>query len=367
MVSSSHVTYAQVDPSSALLLRSSGKAPTKKDLDSSRYQVRELPQQNVDERRLQSSPTQVPTMPKQEVSPLLPTVNATSPKDVPISDAAKDVKTSPPNNENQSLIPPVQDMILGGSLDNISQYRRELDRDDYRRNIIDLNLVPMYIYNNSSSNFWYRNYFTSSPGVHLGADIWITPFFGFHTSYQTSLNASIKKETTSSAALPAQHEWFDAGLRFRKFFGNSKQAAGIIFSVDFSEYQFKIEKSAQNRIGTKSSGAKIGIETILPKNDVYQWNLGFVIVPRVDHKQVDTVLDIESGSSQESTRLGVSVGGRFVFSRKSQVFWKLSHEVEKNLFEGQSSVNDPKTGAPIDGVDVTNSFTILSLGYTWGN
>ncbi len=360
------IGFAQVDPSSALLLRSSGKAPNKEDLDSSRYQVRERPQASSDERRLQSAPSAIQKTPPQ-VSPPADVVVAepvvSQKSEGPAESETKSIDTTGESSQGQGL----GEVLLGGSLENIHAYRQTIAGDDYRQNIVDLSFEPLYIYNDSSSNFWLRDYTTSSPGLNLAADVWITPFFGFHTSYQTSLNASVSKDIASSGKIAIDHEWFHAGLRFRKFFGVSKQASGLMFNIDFSEYQLKIESSAQNRMGLKSSGVKLGIDAIIPKSDVFQWNLGFSVVPRVDHKQVDTGLSAQSGDNQESTRMGVHVGGRFIFSRKSQFYWKLSHEVEKNLFEGESSINDPRTLAPIEGVEVTNGFTIFRLGYTWGN
>lgn len=356
---------AQMDPNSALLLRSSGKAPTKDDLDSSRYQVRENPRVNSDDRRLQSNQV-VPTQ-QQPTGPITPK----APKAVETSqDLLKTMEQNghqPQQAEPEGVAEAMQEILIGGTLENITKYRQLLDANDYRQNIVDLSIEPIYIYNDSKSNFWLREYFTSSPGLNIGAKIWITPFFGFHTSYQTSLNASIKTAFTDPGRTPVDHEWFSGGLRFRKFFGVHQQASGLIFAIDFSEYQMKIESSAQNRVGVKSSGVRLGVESLLPSSSTHQWNLGVHIIPRLDHKHVQTGISAQSGNNQESTKFGVSLGSRFIFSRKSQVFWRLSHEIEKNLFDGQSSISDARTGASVTGVEVTNSFTIFSIGYTWGN
>ena len=355
--------YSQVDPSSALLLRSSGKAPTKDDLDSSRYQVRENPANPIDERQLQSNPVNNQRPPTQTTQQPV----SVDPANGKNTAAPQDTQVNNPQPDDPGMTEAVQELLIGGTLENITRYRQLLDENDYRQNIVDLSIEPLYIYNDSQSNFWLREYFTSSPGLNIGANIWITPFFGFHTSYQTSLNASIKTAFTDPGRTPVDHEWFSGGLRFRKFFGLSQQSKGLIFALDFSEYQMKIESSAQNRVGIKSSGVRLGVESILPTSNTHQWNLGVHLVPRLDHKHVQTGISAQAGDNQESTRFGVSLGSRFVFSRKSQVYWRLSHEIEKNLYDGQSSINDARTGAPVTGVEVTNSFTIFSIGYTWGN
>lgn len=358
--------YAQVDPSSAVLLRSTGKAPDKDDLDSSRYKVRTQPFSPAeDNRRLQSAP-QPPT-------PQTPRV---SPKPVSIPEGGRlDTNTETPQSNTPSL-PTVSDpdmteqmqkLLLGGSTSEIQKYRRLLNSSDFRLNIVELSLAPIYIYNDSSSNSWYRNYVSSSPGFYVAADVWITPFFGFHTSYQAGLNSTVKGSPSSGEFIPVDHDWFGAGLRFRKFFGLGSTSPGLIFGIDFSEYQMKVPGDETNRIGVKSSGVRLSVESQIPKSQTYHWLLGFSVLPRADHKEIETGIDAESGTNQESTSVGIWVGGKFVYSRKNQVYWKLSHQVEKNLFEGQTNVNDPITGSTIDGVDVTNSMTLFSIGYIWGN
>lgn len=341
----------QSDPSSAILLRSSGKAPSKKDLDSSRYQVRERPLTSPDNRRLQSSPRQIPPKPVRQPE------ESVAIQEQPLQEVPLENSVNPIEEELKS----------SGIYPDVSKYRRALSAEDSRKNIIDLYLVPIYIYNSSDSNYWYRRYFTSSPGFHLGAEVWLTPFLGIHTSYQTSLNASVSSASGVKSQIPVDHEWFHAGLRYRKFFGLSPSSSGIVFKLDFSEYQLKLSRETANRIGVKSTGVRLGVEAVLPTGPNFHWLLGFDFIPRIDHKQTDTGVSVESGDGQESSRLGFHVGGKFVLSRKNQVFWKVSHEFEKNLFGGQSSVNDPRTGVPVEGVSVTNSFTIFSLGYTWGN
>ncbi len=364
---SAFTALSQADPNSALLLRSSGKAPTKDDLDSSRYQVRESPRGSDDDRRLQSDPRVAPS-PEPSVTAITqqPTPSQVRPQIDPTLQMG-DTTFEQHVKEAEGVTDAMQEILIGGTLENITRYKQMLDENDYRKNIVDLSIEPLYIYNDSQSNFWLREYFTSSPGLNIGANVWITPFFGFHTSYKTSLNASIKTAFADSGRTPVDHEWFRGGLRFRKFFGIHQQAKGLIFALDFSEYQMKIESSAQSRVGVKSSGVRLGVESLLPTSSAHQWNLGVHIIPRLDHKHVQTGISAQSGSNQESTGFGVSLGSRFVFSRKSQVFWRLSHEIEKNLFDGQSSVNDARTGNPVTGVEVTNSFTTFSIGYTWGN
>ncbi len=76
---------------------------------------------------------------------------------------------------------------------------------------------------------------------------------------------------------------------------------------------------------------------------------------------------MNSGSSDESTRLGLIFGGEWKFTRESQVLWGLDISTERNVFDGPASLPDPSTGETPSNVSVTNSLYMFSLGYRWGH
>jgi len=345
----SGTAFAQVDPSSVLLLRSSGQAPQRDNLDSRRYRVRKdpVPLRTSEPRPLQSAGDKTPV---KEADPAVAKEGTTQPKEAVADGPNVEI-------ENRDIYSRPEDNAL----------RQAYGPGDYRNNIIDLHVAPTFIYNDSQSNFWYRRYIQSSPGFMVGADLWLTPEFGVNTTYITSTGAAIEGEVDSRGKVNVENDWFSAELKFRKTFGDHWTAPGVIVALGYSEYDFKVSSASNNRIGVNSSGLRLRAEAILPKSEIYQWRLGVEFMPRLDHQENSSQNNFQSGGSNESSLMGVSVGGKFIFSREHQMFWSVSYQLERNLFSGSSNVNDPRLDqAPVTGVEVTNTFTIFSLGYTWG-
>jgi len=301
-------------------------------------------------RPLQSSQEKVPLNSLQTKESVAPAVEVSE----------KKVIEQSPKQESQEpvqIVSPYQNRL-----------RKKYGFDDYRSNIVDLHVAPLFFYNDSSSNYWYRKHIQSSPGFMVGADVWLSPKIGVNTTYQTTSGASIEAEPNSSSKVSTENDWFSAELKYRRTFGNSVASGGVILAAGYSEYEMSVASRAESRIALKSSGLKLRAEAIIPESKTYQWRLGVSFMPRLDHKEVKTNINVKSGQGNESSRLGLSLGGRFIYSSKHQVFWNLSHEIERNLYSGSSNLNDPRFDlAPVTGVEVTNSFTIFSIGYTWGH
>lgn len=341
---------AQVDPSSALLLRSSGQAPQRENLDSSRYRVRK-----------DSTPLR-----SQEPRPLQSEGVSRSTKQNPSASAQKQSGNESVSSEKsaENKGESVQAPMTPGQ----NNLRKAFAPGDYRTNIVDLHVAPTFIYNDSQSNFWYRRYIQSSPGFMVGADLWLTPEFGVNTTYTTSSGASVEADVDERGKVGVENDWFSAELKYRKTFGLSPTAPGVVVGLGYSEYELKVSSASGNRIGVKSAGVRLRAEAILPKSPTYQWRLGVEFMPRLEHEETGGQVNVESGGSNESSRMGVSVGGKFIFSREHQMFWSVQYQIERNLFSGSSNVNDPRANtSPVTGVEATNAFTIFSLGYTWGH
>ena len=63
----------------------------------------------------------------------------------------------------------------------------------------------------------------------------------------------------------------------------------------------------------------------------------------MSHSEVKTGLTLKSGSDPAADKLGVMIGGKFMFDRGHRMFWKIRHDIEKNLFKGTANTNDPVT------------------------
>lgn len=357
--------WAQLDPSSALLLRSGTPPTSKENLDSSRYTIR--PESSTKKEQVHIEQVKEEKKAKTTTSPVEQTqlIETLIPEEKkPASEGVSQIEEL--DEKARPVGKQVKELFLGGSEEEIESYRRMLHPLDTRNNLIEIILAPAFIYNESKSSYWFRDYVSSSPGLVAGANLWLTPFFGIQSGFQTNLNGEIRGNATGTKNIPIEQEWFDAGLRFRKFFGLSRKSSQLVFGIDYSEYIMRVPSDDTNRIGSKSSGVRLNIEANLPSSATHSWILGAEIIPRETHDESKTGINVKSGSKNESTLIGFSFGGLYTFDRSNQVFWKISHRYEKNIFDGQANTTDPVTSIKPEGVTVDNSFTVFQLGYRWG-
>jgi hypothetical protein len=129
----------------------------------------------------------------------------------------------------------------------------------------------------------------------------------------------------------------------------------------------KIAADATERVGVKSGGLRLSVEAHMPSSASYSWTYGAELIPKVTHAETKAVTLITSGTENETNVVGVWIGGEFQFSRKERMFWKFQHSLEKNLFGGTATLNDPVTSSRPSGVVVNQSQTFLEVGYTFGN
>lgn len=341
-----------MDPSSALLLRNGGRVPEKEKLDSGRYTIR---------------PSEPPMPPKVAAPKPQPAVAPNAPASVVAGQPVEPTTAVVASPASSPITSQMQELVLGGSPEEIDLYRDRLHPEDTRNNLVELTLAPGYVYTNAASNYWFREYYSSAPVLMIGAQIWVTPFFGINTSITNSMNASIDSTTATDNRISLDQQWLDAGFRWRSFYGVSRKAPVMSFGLDFSEYTVRVPSSATQRVGTKTNGAKLSWEAMIPGGNSFAWQFGGFIIPRADHNENKSALTLKSGTSDESTVIGLWLGGNHTFDRRSQLFWRIQHSVEKNTFEGAASTADPVTGATPTGVSVTTGTTMFTFGYRWGN
>ncbi len=356
--------WAQVDPSSALLLRPGGRPPAKENLDSSRYTIRP---QTQSEARDEAPPRQTPVQTSQSKPVSQSTakpepVEKTETPSAPQKSSEETLAESPEGLREQ-----FREWILGGDQEKIEDYKKQIHPKDYRLNMVEVSIAPVYLYQDSQSSYWYRSFHNSSPGIYANAKLWLTPFFGINSSFMTSLGGDMVGSLDGKDRIQVDHQMFDLGLRFRKFFGTSLKSPQLSFGIDYYEHQLRLPPNSPNRIGTKTGGPRLVLDAYLPKKGVSFWNVGVELMPKSGHLEVKTAADVKSGEPGTNHGAGVWIGGLYNFDGVHQMFWKLSHRVEKNIFEGAASLPDPRTGETPEGVSVTNSLTIFSLGYRWGN
>lgn len=385
------IASAQLDSTSAVLLRSGAKAPTRQTLDSSRYKIRAPESRRDDDEVLERPGTVIPSPVsprKTKATPVTtttteitvtppPTAEPPIPAPVPPERPAEPAPsvtpvTEPTPSATAELAPPVTPPVtqqvrdlVGGTEEDISEARTSIHAQDPRTNVIDIQIAPGYYYNDSSSTYSFRDYTSNGPGLGLGMNVWLTPFFGFQSRYFSSVSSSVRSGGTNMVSTEVLS--FEAGIRFRKHFGYSREAAHLNWGLDYHDEMNKINKEATTVIGRKSSGVQVSLEAVIPSSVTYAHTVQIDIRPRMKHSEMGTGIDVKSGAKAETNAIGVSAGGEWTLDRKNRVFWKGQYSVERNLFKGTASEVNPRNGQTPDGVSVTNSLMMFYLGFKWGS
>jgi hypothetical protein len=368
---------AQFDSSSTVLLRSGGKAPSQPALDSSRYKVRTPESRkesadDIDEKPGTYIPSPVPRTREGKAAPPTPAetpasapatvVPTLTPTPSPTGEApAAPVSTAAERAEPPPVTVQVRELILGGSED-IEEYKSRVHPQDPRANILSFSFAPAYFYNGSSSNYSYRSFHSDGPGLGLGMNLWLTPFFGVQSKYFSSFSSGVRD---AGGIVPTDTQEFEAGLRFRRHFGYSRKSAQLSWGIDYRDSSNKISRDAVTLVGRKTSGLSLSIEGVLPTSVTYAHTFEVAIRPWQHHSEPGTSIDVHSGAKNQTNGVHLGLGGQWTLDRHNQVFWKGQYSVERNLFDGPASQADAHGNTP-DGVSVTNSLLIFYFGFKWG-
>ncbi|MGE4133194.1 MAG: hypothetical protein AB7F86_16245 [Bdellovibrionales bacterium] len=362
---------AQLDTTS-VLLRSGGKSQQSQNLDSSKYRIR-TPESRKDDDIEEREGTYIasPVTPRQGGKTTIKSpVKKVNPEATPETAPIIPKETVPAAANPEATPPPpvtvqVKEMILGGSDDDIEDYRKSLHPEDPRANVISVSLAPAYYYNGSDSNYSFRRFHSAGPGLGLGMNVWITPFFGLQSKFFSSVSASQRSGGVNFVPVDLQN--FEAGLRFRKHFGYSRKSKQLSLGLDYHDSITKISTDATTAIGRKSSGLSLVLEAQIPTSNTYAQTIQLDIRPRLKHSESNTGVEAKSGTKNETNALGFAYGGQWIMDRNNQVFWKAQYLVERNLFDGQATTQDPHNDQTPTGVNVTDSKIIFYFGFQWGS
>lgn len=332
---------AQIDPS--VLLLNSGSTPADRDraLEAGRYTVRPKDKDAKVPRNQQSTTGETKPDVAPETKPAQP---AASPSPSPTPAAATAQPPAP------DAVTPAYDV-----------------RDDRRLTMLEIAIAPGYLYNVSDSSYSYRSYTTSAPTISLDAKVWLSPTFAAHTSYLGTVSGNVNDSVNGSRNVSATQQWYWVGIRSRKFFGSTRLAPTLEFGLDYYEYEFRVPSDSLMRERLKSTGGQISLESEIPTSPYRSYTLGFSFAPKLQHKETATAVDFQSGGSVDANGVGISLGSKIRFDRSNAMFWKFTYSIEKDVFGGDASLADPQTGVAPSGVSVTNSFSLIQLGYTWGD
>lgn len=349
-------TFADVTPSSALLLKSAEGTPTV-NLESGRYVVKsetKVVETNTAEEVLVTPP---PATPK-------PTVKKISKKVETPKPPAPTVDAKAPITE-ENLVERLQSVLLGDH-DETLRYRESLHPDDRRQNIIEAQVAPTLMYLDSNSSYSYRNYSSSGSGLGIGAQVWTTPFFGITSSYFVTLASDMSAAVSGDRQLQVDHRFFDVGLKYRKFFTLSRKSPVTGVSLKYDEYQLNFPKKEAGRTRLKTTGISLGLDAKIPSSLTHAWTFGTDIIVRPTTTEERTALNLKSGKNPTAQTFKFFVGSEYSFSRNQSLFWKLSHRLDKTVYEGSANQVDPNSGVTPAGVSVNQGITMFELGFTFG-
>ncbi len=369
---------AQIDPSSAMLLNTNRAAVRDGGLDSGRYTVKPRsgettratthkttetpkPRDHADDVAPTPTPVASPTpTPQIEVQPAV----LQSPSPTPLRAGPESPTFTPQNDDGERDDDAAQD---SGDNETQSPITTKVQRDERRFTMLELSFSPGYLYNESKSTFAPRNYFVNSPTMSVDAGVWTSPNFGVHTNFLGTLNASVTDSLNNTKNAAASEQWFSVGARARGFFGDGSLAPTLQLGLDYREYQFRVPSDTVTRNKLMTSGLILLLDAEIPTSGLGAWVFGAEFGPRLSHAESSNAVEFRTGEDPQTTSVGVHVGAHYRFDHTQSVFWKVSYGVEKNLFNGSTTVNDPITGLPEANVSVTNSFALFQLGYTWAD
>ena len=345
----SAVAQDAIDPSSALLLssptsaRPSDRSQREQAVESGRYTVR--PKSG-----LSTVPTQQPQRRVESTS-----TNAQGTSGVP---AALPVVVHP--NSNGTVIlreGKPADAVAAESAASASAPEPTVGADsaDTLGSLLRLSIAAAYYSESSASNYSFRNYGMSGPAYAAEARVWLSEQFGVGASYFSSLAGQVSDGAAEVAVGRTDLVW---GALIREHFDSSS----LVLAVEAVESQFAVSSDAQRRLKTKSSGFRLRLE-----GDFGDWAGAVSLAPKLSHEESAAASTFQSGSGVESYAAGVALERRWLFDEHHQLFVRLQHSVERNLFTGTATRVDPTSGQAPTGVGVTVGTTLIQFGYHWSN
>lgn len=248
----------------------------------------------------------------------------------------------------------------------LSPYVENVHPDDVRNNKTELDLLPAYFWHKSASRYSYRDYKSDSMGISFSLRSIIDENYVGEASYLGSFAADIEANDATKDNVATKYEMIELGLKRRNYFGLSRKAIAFSYGLAFIDKSSKVSGGEGTRASVKTSGLKLAMDLRVPMTPHYAQTLGAYFVPKATHSEKTTALALDSGRAKENYVIGLKLGGEFKINRHHQLLWSLEQQIEKNQFSGEASLDDPDNGLKPENVSVTQTMSILSFGYRWG-
>lgn len=331
------LAWSQASPDVYLIKPSSGSV----NLDSGRYEVKETPAP-VKRKTTVDKPRVVNTQP--ELDKPVQRNDKVPPADEPKS-VAKDDVVQPSSDDDQ----------------------RSWTEVDPRFNVVQVSLTPGYLYLNSDSQSWFRNYYSSSPVVNAKAEFWMNRSISVSAGFMNSLAADMTADPSTSEKIEVDHRSYDLGVYFRKYGAKNRKASSLIAGLNYNEYQLIMDATEATRVRIKTKGVGLYLGARIPISTKKAMVLSTTLRPKLSILEGGTQSSYQSGDLDTASSYSLGIKYEHLLNRKNIFYWELEHQVDKSIYKGSTNIADPITGSTIDGVSVTSGKSLLNFGVTWGD
>jgi hypothetical protein len=268
--------------------------------------------------------------------------------------------------QREGLGPSLQNTFFGGDFESLDLYRKSLTEEDRRKNIFELDFGFQYFYNNSQSNYFYRNYNSNAPGIEIQPRFWLTPFLGLHVLYDFSLMNTVGNSPTQNTSTSVTLQNLKFGLSLRRYFSSKPDGSSATFNLNYLDHQFQAPSGDAGRMSIRYRGVDLSMDFSIPSSPKYFWVFGFNVAPNLMGEEAEGSRNFTSGTASTSLLYGGFLGGEYIFSRQFQTYFKFSAQVFKTQFSGTSRASDPVTSTNLSNVSVSDGIYMLTLGVRLG-
>ncbi len=221
-----------------------------------------------------------------------------------------------------------------------------------------------YFSGDSSSEFSFLDYSSSSHGFFLNADLWMTEDWGISSNYQRSLGARLEPFNGDSSQ-SVEHEFFLWGLKYRIDISHSLGDL-LILGLNYRTYQFKVPQDSVSRGFIKRTGLGLTAELQKKLSSRFQIRYALMLYPVEDFEQSQSSIDTSGGEVDSSWSYQLNTSLHYQVQPHHEVFLKMQYEQNRVGFSGNTLLNEPSRAMPLSSIGVDQNFFILSIGYSWG-
>lgn len=255
----------------------------------------------------------------------------------------------------------------GQRQDVLNYYREQLDPDDVRLNLVEIQVLSALTKGRSESSYSYRDHEMTSTDLKIRSNVWFTPLIGLTGSMRFSLAGSIFEEKEPKNPESVHHEEMELGVKVRHHFNLSATSPVLEARFYYIDDDYRLASDSMARLRTETTGFGLGVQGLVHSSKELIWTLGAFYEPQLSHREMSGDLSARSGYRPQTAGHGIELGGEWKMKRSSQVVYGVEYRSEKNQFDGRATLVDPESGIFPNDIGVTSTRLTFSLGYRWGH